>query len=93
MEPTALTCWVRAIAARGMYVSLCLLFFVTFVTFVNPPTSKTKDICLDGRNIVITFQSIPTFPPRDDLQISAPDPMIELHVAETPQRSSLLASY
>ena len=32
---------------------------VTFVTFVNPPTSKTKDICLDGRNIVITFQSIP----------------------------------
>ena len=66
---------------------------VTFVTFVNPPTSKTKDICLDGRNIVITFQSIPTFPPKDDLQISAPDPMIELHVAETPQRSSLLASY
>ena len=29
---------------------------------------------------MITFQSIPTFPPRDDLQISAPDPMIELHV-------------
>ena len=53
---------------------LNILSFVTFVTFVNPPTSKTKDICLDGRNTMITFQSIPTFPPKDDLQISAPDP-------------------
>ena len=47
----------RIIGLAGNGKLFCIhfdvFFFVTFVTFVNPPTSKTKDICLDGRNIVI----------------------------------------